>query len=169
MKFARPVFIAAAAAVVLAAAVLTWRTGMTAAAAPAVSYTLLDGHHGNLASLRGKVILVNFWATSCTVCVAEMPLITATHDKFKGRGYETLAVAMRYDAPARVAHFAQSRQLPFGVAIDNTGEIAKRFGDVELTPTTFLIDKRGRVVKRYVGAPAFAELHVLVEELLAQT
>ena len=169
MKFTRPVLIAAAAAAVLAAGALTWRSGVTTAAAPAVSYTLLDGHKGNLALLRGKVILVNFWATSCTVCVAEMPQITATHNKFKGRGYETLAVAMRHDAPARVAHFAQSRRLPFGVAIDNTGEIAKRFGDVELTPTTFLIDKRGRIVKRYVGAPDFTALHVLVEELLAQT
>lgn len=168
MKFARPVLIAAAAAVVLAAGALTWRTGVAAAAAPAVSYTLLDGHKGNFASLRGQVILVNFWATSCTVCVAEMPQITATHRKFTGRGYETLAVAMRHDAPARVAHFARSRQLPFGVAIDNTGEIAKRFGGVELTPTTFLIDKRGRIVKRYVGAPDFAALHVLVEKLLAQ-
>ena len=169
MKFTRPVLIAAAAAAVLAAGALTWRLSLSPAVAPAVSYTLLDGHKGNLALLRGKVILVNFWATSCTVCVAEMPQITATHHKFKGRGYETLAVAMRHDAPARVAHFAQSRQLPFGVAIDNTGEIAKRFGDVELTPTTFLIDKRGRIVKRYVGAPDFAALHVLVEELLAQT
>lgn len=166
MKFARPVLIAAAAAAVLAAGALTWRLSLSPAVAPAVSYTLLDGHKGNL---RGKVILVNFWATSCTVCVAEMPQITATHHKFKGRGYETLAVAMRHDAPARVAHFAQSRQLPFGVAVDNTGEIAKRFGDVELTPTTFLIDKRGRIVKRYVGAPDFAALHVPVEELLAQT
>ena len=169
MKFSRPVVIAAVAAIVLAAGALVWRTGMTAEVAPAVSYTLLDGHKGNTSSLRGKVILVNFWATSCVTCVAEMPGFAATHDKFNGRDYETLAVAMRYDAPARVAHFAQSRQLPFGVAIDNTGEIAERFGDVALTPTTFLIDKRGRIVKRYVGAPDFAALDGLIEELLAQT
>ena len=170
MKFARPALIAAVvAAVLVATAMAAWRVASDPAPAPAVSYTLLDGEKGSLEALRGKVVLVNFWATSCATCVAEMPAIVATHGRFKTRGFETLAVAMRHDAPARVAHFAQSRQLPFGVAIDNTGDIARRFGDVQLTPTLFLIDKRGRIVKRYVGTPDFAALHVLVEELLAQT
>jgi len=136
--------------------------------APQVDYTLLDGSRRNTAALGGKVVLVNFWATSCATCVAEMPQIAATHEKFKARGYETLAVAMSYDAPAHVSNFAQSRKLPFGVAIDNTGEIAKSFGDVRLTPTSVLINKRGEVVKRYVGAPDFAALHQLVEKLLAE-
>jgi protein-disulfide isomerase len=55
------------------------------------------------------------------------------------------------------------------VAIDNTGEVAKQFGDVKLTPTTYLLNKRGEVVKRYVGEPDFAALHQLVEKLLAET
>jgi peroxiredoxin len=75
---------------------------------------------------------------------------------------------MSYDPPAYVANFAQSRALPFGVVIDNTGAIAQGFGDVRLTPTTFLIDKRGGIVKRYVGTPDFKELHALVERLLAE-
>jgi peroxiredoxin len=136
--------------------------------APDFAYTLLDGSKGNTQSLRGKVLLVNFWATSCVTCVKEMPEIVATHRKFQPRGYETLAVAMSYDPPAYVANFAQSRQLPFGVVIDNTGAIAKAFGDVQLTPTTFLIDKRGAIVKRYVGEPDFAALHGLVDRLLAE-
>jgi peroxiredoxin len=57
---------------------------------------------------------------------------------------------------------------PFGVVIDNTGAIAKAYGDVQLTPTTFLIDKRGAIVKRYVGEPDFAALHGLVDRLLAE-
>jgi peroxiredoxin len=134
-----------------------------------VAYTLLDGRQANLDDLRGKVVLVNFWATTCTTCVREMPHIVETYEKFKSRGYETLAVAMSYDPPAYVANFAESRKLPFGVVIDNTGEIARRFGDVRLTPTTFLVDKRGRVVKRYVGEPDFKALHALVDQLLAET
>ncbi len=136
--------------------------------APQFNYTLLDGQKGSSQALRGKVLLVNFWATSCVTCVAEMPQIIATHQKFKTRGYDTLAVAMSYDPPAYVANFAQSRALPFGVVIDNTGAIANGFGDVQLTPTTFLIDKRGQIVKRYVGAPDFAALHTLVDKLLAE-
>ena len=167
VKLARPLIVAVIAAVALAGSALVWRTGAHSEPAPAVSYTLLDGRKGSTASLRGKVLLVNFWATSCTACVAEMPQLLATHNRFKDRGYDTLAVAMSYDPPALVARFAESRQLPFGVAIDNTGEIAKRFGDVHLTPTTFLIDKRGNIVKRYVGAPDFAALQQLIDKLLA--
>lgn len=137
--------------------------------APASSFVLLDGSTLKTAQLQGKVALVNFWATSCTTCVAEMPELVATHIKYKDRGYETLAVAMSYDPPAYVVNFAQSRQLPFKVAIDNTGTNAKDWGDVKLTPTTYLLNKRGEIVKRYVGAPNFAELHQLIDKLLADS
>jgi peroxiredoxin len=135
--------------------------------APDVGYTLLDGSKATLSALKGQVVLVNFWATSCVTCVKEMPEIVATFEKFKAKGYQTLAVAMSYDTPAYVANFAKSRQLPFGVAIDATGDIAKQFGDVRLTPTSFLIDKQGAIVKRYVGAPDFPALHGLIEDLLS--
>jgi peroxiredoxin len=137
--------------------------------APIVGYTLLDGSQHRSDALRGKVVLVNFWATSCTVCVKEMPALMATYRQFRERGFETLAVAMRYDPPAYVVNYAHSRELPFPVAIDNTGEIARRFGDVQLTPTTFVINRRGDIVKRYIGAPDFAELHSLLDRLLSQS
>jgi peroxiredoxin len=134
--------------------------------APESAYVLLDGSTIKAAQLQGKVVLVNFWATSCTSCVAEMPQLVSTHQKFMNRGFDTLAVAMSYDPPSYVVNFAQSRQLPFKVAIDNTGAVAKAWGDIQLTPTTFLIDKQGKIVKRYVGAPNFAELHALIDKLL---
>lgn len=137
-------------------------------ASPAVSYTLLDGQTHQLKAQAGKVMLVNFWATSCSTCVQEMPRLVGTHKKFQDKAFDTLAVAMSYDPPAYVSNFAQSRQLPFGVAIDNTGAIAKAFGDVRLTPTSFLLDKRGGIVKKYVGEPDFSAVHQLIEELLAE-
>lgn len=76
---------------------------------------------------------------------------------------------MHYDPPSYVVNFAQSRKLPFKVAIDNTGQIAKDWGDIQLTPTTFVVNKQGQVVKRYVGAPNFDELHKLIDKLLAET
>jgi peroxiredoxin len=138
-------------------------------AAPRIEYTLLDGSRHSSDALRGKVVLVNFWATSCTICVREMPRMVETYRKFKDRGLDTLAVAMSYDPPAYVINYAESRQLPFAVAIDNTGEIARRYGQVQLTPTTFVLDKQGHIVKRYVGEPDFAQLHQLLAKLLAQT
>ncbi len=159
MGLALAVAIAAGAAVFL---------GTGQAAAPASTFVLLDGSKQTTADLRGKVTLVNFWATSCVTCVGEMPELVATHDKYKDKGYRTLAVAMSYDPPAYVVNFTQSRKLPFDVAIDNTGAVAKAWGDVNLTPTTYLVNKRGEIVKRYIGAPDFAELHRLIEKLLAE-
>lgn len=137
-------------------------------AAPDSSFVLLDGRTRTTQDFRGKVALVNFWATSCTTCVAEMPQIVATHDKYKDRGYDTVAVAMSYDPPSYVVNFAETRKLPFKVAIDNTGAVAKAWGDVKLTPTTYIVNKRGEIVKKYVGAPNFDELHKLIEKLLAE-
>lgn len=118
--------------------------------------------------MHGKVTLVNFWATSCTSCVAEMPKLAAAYDKYKAKGYDTMAVAMSYDPPSYVVNYAETRKLPFKVAIDNTGAIAKAWGEVQLTPTTFLVNKKGQIVKRFVGEPDFAELHRLIEKLLAE-
>ena len=135
--------------------------------APASTFVLLDGSSQTTADMKGKVTLVNFWATSCTTCVAEMPQIVSTYDKYKAKGYDTLAVAMQYDPPSYVVNFAETRKLPFKVAIDNTGKVAQAWGDVKLTPTTYIVDKQGQIVKKYVGAPNFDELHKLIEKLLA--
>ncbi len=141
MKLTRSLIVVIAASLCVAGALAAWRGLGAREATPTVPYTLLDGSKSSTQAQRGKVQLVNFWATSCVTCVADMPQIAATHEKFKSRGYETVAVAMEYDQPAFVARFAQSRALPFGVAFDKSGEVARAFGDVKLTPTTFLIDK----------------------------
>ena len=137
--------------------------------APPSSFVMLDGSTRNETSLRGKVTLVNFWATSCTSCVAEMPRLVATYQKYNSVGFDTIAVAMSYDPPSYVVNFAQTRQLPFSVAIDNTGTLAKAWEEVKLTPTTYLVNKRGEIVKRYLGEPDFVDLHQLIEKLLAET
>ncbi len=111
---------------------------------------------------------MNFWATTCTSCVAEMPQLVATYDKYRDKGFDTVAVAMSYDPPSYVVQFTQSRKLPFKVAIDNTGAVANAWGDVRLTPTTYLVNKKGEIVKRYVGEPDFQDLHRLIEALLAE-
>ena len=141
----------------------------TKQSAPDTRFVLLDGSQTSTQALRGKVFLINFWATSCISCVAEMPKLVQTHQQFHARGYETLAVAMSYDPPAYVVNFSQSRQLPFKVAIDNTGAVAKAWGDVKITPTTFLVNKRGEIVKQYVGEPDFGAMHQLIDKLLTQS
>ena len=163
----RILYVAASIAVLAMGALFYVGSGRSAA--PDSKFVLLDGTSQTTADLKGKVTLVNFWATSCTTCVAEMPKIIATYEKYKGQGFDTLAVAMQYDPPSYVVNFTETRKLPFKVAIDNTGSVAQAWGDVKLTPTTYLVNKRGEIVKRYVGEPNFTELHRLIETLLAQT
>ena len=133
---------------------------------PAVDMVLLDGTRLNQTFFDNRVTLVNFWATSCTVCVAEMPALADLYREYQGRGFSLVAVAMQRDAPSNVVHFSQSRSLPFPVAIDNTGAVARAWGDVALTPTSFLVNQQGRVVKRFQGAPDFSELRALIAKTL---
>jgi len=158
--------VAAAAAALAVGTGVYLQTGVSAA--PSSTFVLLDGSKKSTEDLKGKVTLVNFWATSCVTCVGEMPKVIATYDKYKNQGFDTLAVAMNYDPPSYVINYAETRKLPFKVAIDNTGAVAQAWGDVKLTPTTYLVNKHGEIVKRYVGEPDFAELHKLIEKLLAE-
>ncbi len=136
--------------------------------APDVRFAALSGENFVTSDLRGKVVLVNFWATSCVTCVKEMPMLVDTHRRFATRGYETVAVAMSYDHPNLVADFVQKSALPFRVALDTSGEIAKGFGGVRLTPTTIILDRRGKIVKQYLGEPDAAALNALIDKTLAE-
>lgn len=135
-------------------------------AAPQASFSTLGGEKLALDSLRGKVVLVNFWATSCPGCVKEMPDLVKTWQKYHSRGLETIAVAMSYDPPEYVRQFAEKNGLPFIVALDTDGAVARAFGNVRVTPTTFVIDKQGQIVQQYVGEPDFSRLHSLIESVL---
>lgn len=137
-------------------------------AAPAVTYTTLKGEKFTTADLRGKVVLVNFWATDCAPCVEEMPKLVETYNEYRARGFETIAVSMSYDPPNLVLDYAEKHRLPFKVALDLHGDLMRNF-DVQFTPTTFVIDKRGNIVKQYLGEPDFARLRALLESKLGET
>ena len=135
--------------------------------APNVTFTDIKGQKISLEQLKGKVVMVNFWATSCTTCVGEMPEMIKTYEQYHGQGLEYVAVAMSYDPPNYVLNFTETRHLPFNVALDVDGQLARSFGEVKLTPTTYVIDKQGKIIKKYVGAPEFSQLHRLLEEQIA--
>ena len=137
--------------------------------APAVAFMSLKGERVTTADLRGRVVLVNFWATDCVVCVKEMPRMATTYRKFQAQGFEMIAVAMRHDPPNYVLNYSEKNALPFRVALDPMGELAKAFGDVRLTPTTVVIDKRGNIVARILGEPDFEKLDALIEKKLGET
>lgn len=135
-------------------------------AAPQISLSTLDGKQVALESLRGKVVLINFWATSCPGCVKEMPQIAETWRKYHKRGLEVVAVAMSYDPPEYVRNYTRQNALPFTVALDADGKAAQAFNQVKLTPTTFIIGKDGHILQQTLGELDFVKLHALLDQQL---
>lgn len=134
--------------------------------APAATFTTLEGKPIELASLRGKIVLVNFWATSCPGCIKEMPALIETYRQYHPRGFEIVAVAMQYDPPNYVLNFVQTRGLPFPVAIDAQGTHAQAFGGVQVTPTAFLVGKNGEILEQTLGDLDFPRLKALLDKEL---
>jgi len=143
-------------AIVIGGAAFSALTGKTQA--PDSIFSTISGEKTSLAGLRGKVVLVNFWATTCASCVREMPDMIDVYNQYRGKGFEIIAVAMPYDPPNYVLKFSQDRRLPFPVALDIQGEAVRAFGNVKMTPTSFLIDREGRILEKKTGELDFAEL-----------
>ena len=91
-----------------------------------------------------------------------------TYQRFRSKDFDFIAVAMSYDPAHYVADYSRTRHLPFQVALDKGGQVARAFYDVRMTPTTFLVDKQGHVVKRILGRPDFATLDDLIRDELAR-
>ena len=163
MKLAKPLLIVVVLAIVGALAY----TLMQKPTAPAVTFTTLEGKPISLESLRGKVVLVNFWATSCPGCIKEMPGMVETYNQYKNKGFEIVAIAMSYDPPNYVLNFVQTRQLPFPVALDVDGAHARAFGNVQLTPTSFIVGKDGTVLEQKIGELDFVKLKALLDKELS--
>lgn len=134
--------------------------------APSVAMTTLDGERFDLTELRGKPVLVTFWATNCPSCIAEMPHLVELHEEFHEEGFEIVGVAMHYDPPEKVERLVERRELPYRIVLDQDKAIMDAFGGVRVTPTSYLINPKGRIVKRKIGEFDTAELRNRVERML---
>jgi peroxiredoxin len=110
---------------------------------PAPEFTLpaLDGQSVSLGGLKGKPVMVNFWATWCSPCVHEMPYIQETYEVWSVKGLIILAININ-ESPSQVQGFMQENQLSFPVLLDGGGEVAEQYG-VRAIPTTIFIDGEG--------------------------
>lgn len=134
--------------------------------APDLVMTSIGGEATALSSLRGQPVLVSFWSTSCGTCLTEMPALVALHQRYAPQGLRTFAVAMSHDRLETVTSFARRRGLPFEIVLDDTGAVARSFNDTQVTPTKFLIDGSGRIVRVYAGFTDFADLQRRIEGAL---
>ena len=134
--------------------------------APTVNFKIVDGRSLNLEQLRGRPVLVVFWATSCESCIKEMPHLIALYQELAPRGLEIIGVAMAYDPPNQVMEMRQRIPIPYPIAIDVQSKIASAFGDVRLTPTTFLIDPQGQVAIQKTGLLDIKDLQSRIKSML---
>ena len=134
------------------AAAFLWLSPSGFQQAPSVTVTTLEGKQVSLASLQGRPVLVTFWATTCPGCVKEMPHMVDLYRELGPQGLEIVAIAMSYDPPEQVRELVRQKQLPYTIALDTDGSVAKAFGNVKLTPTNFLLDPQGHIVQLLVIA-----------------
>jgi peroxiredoxin len=130
------------------------------------SMVSITGENISTQELRGKVYLINFWATNCPGCIKEMPELINTYNNYKEQNFEVIAVAMFYDLPSRVLSYAKKENLPFPVVLDIEKKIMNNFNDIKLTPTSILIDHKGKIVNTIIGEINFLEFNQNLEVLL---
>ncbi len=134
-----------------------------------LNMTSIQGEKITSNDLLGKVVLINFWATDCPSCIAEMPDLIETYNKYKKQNFELIAVSMFYDPPSRVLSFSKNNKLPFSVVLDIDKKIASQFNGVTLTPTSFLIDHEGKIINKIIGEINFDEFTNLLEKALKES
>ncbi len=134
--------------------------------APDFSLRDLDGNIRPLTSFRGRVVLLSFWATWCTPCRTEMPMLEALFQAYKDLDFEVVAVASDVQGVEVVQPFVSQLHLSFTTLLDSTGQVTRLYGVTSL-PTTYLLDREGRLVTVAIGSHdwANAEARALIMSL----
>jgi peroxiredoxin len=135
----------------------------SANAAPNFTLTDIDGKKLSLSDYKGKVILLDFWATWCTPCRAEIPQFVEMQQKLGPQGFQIIGISMDDDA-GPVKKFYQEFKMNYPVAVGDD-KLAQSFGGVLGLPVNFVIDRDGRIVKKFLGA---TEVSVIEKEVTGQ-
>jgi len=131
-----------------------------------IEFQLLDGRRLALKDLRGRPVLVAFWATSCKPCVEELPDLIKLYKEMRPKGFELVAVAMPYDRPLDVQNFVRARNVPYPVALDVEGKAVRAFDGVPYIPMAFLISPEGKIAYQQAGKLDIAKARRIIEASL---
>ncbi len=134
---------------------------------PDITLQTISGNSINLSETGDEVLLVNFWATTCVVCLREIPQWITLYREMRDYGLRLIAVSMPYDPPNLVLATVEQFEITYPSALDLDGSVAQAFGGVRATPTSFLIAPGGRIVARESGRTDFTALREEILKLLA--
>ena len=132
--------------------------------APALNLERLGGGTKDIAQLKGKVVLVNFWATWCAPCVEEMPDLEKLHRELEGQDFVLIAVSVDKKR-STIEKFASKHKLSFPILHDPGEKTARSWGTTGF-PETFIVDKQGNVAHKFIGPIDYEYIHDKVKELL---
>ena len=163
----RRIFLAAIVLALGVAAVYLWLSPGGLKTSPDISLLTIDGKRLALSNLRGKPLLVTFWASTCSTCVKEIPHLSDLYRELSPQGLQIIGIAMYYDPPNRVLAMRESRDIPYPIALDMHADAARAFGNVRFTPSSFLIGPDGRVVYRKNGRMDMDRLRRDIVDMLA--
>ena len=137
---------------------------------PAPDFTVktLAGSPFKLSSLKGKVVLLDFWATWCPPCRQEIPHFKELYTQYHSKGLEVIGVALDEGGEKDVAPFAQQNQINYPLSATGSQELAQAYGGIRGIPTTFLIDKQGRIAQKYIGYQDKEVFEKEIQALLAE-
>lgn len=130
---------------------------------PDLNFTTLSNKHFSLSSLRGKAVLITFWATDCPSCIKDIPHLIKLYQDYHAKGLEIIAIAMAYNPPNYVVSMTKEKALPYEVVFDLNGNYAHAFGDVSLTPNSFLIAPDSTIVLHKLGLLDLEKMKMEIE------
>jgi peroxiredoxin len=140
--------------------------GAVGSTAPAFALKDVDGKALDLADYRGKVVLLDYWATWCVPCRSEIPHFVEFQDKYASQGFQVMGISMD-DGPQPVQEFYKQFKMNYPVAMGTT-QLAESYGGILGLPVTFLVGRDGKIAAKYVGLTETSVIQQKLESLLKQ-
>lgn len=135
-------------------------------AAPRLQTTTIDGEKIDSNDLKGKPYMVVFWATDCSGCVREIPHLKDLHSDFNKDGFRIIGIAMPHDELPLIQTMRKEKNMNYDIVFDEDGMLAKAYGGVKVTPTSFLVSPKGKITLHKMGMLEADEIHQTVKNML---
>ncbi|MFA5388562.1 MAG: TlpA disulfide reductase family protein [Candidatus Omnitrophota bacterium] len=133
--------------------------------APEFSLKDINGKQVSLSDFKGKVLIIDFWATWCPPCKQEVPHFIELYDQYKDKGLEIIGIALDWQGEKVVPKFVSEYKINYPVVLGND-EVSGLYGGIAAIPTTFLVDREGNIIKKYIGYNAKEVFEKDMKELL---